>query len=348
VSLGPEPGAALLAIAQTGAIGATSAQVHGVTYLHLLNLLQHLDGHVHVRSCRRNLRYTLSTIGWYPRARWLVAPANLFAWPIEVVDESAGPVRRAARRWSVHYDYGPTLILGEKDFIVPYGVSPQLIHTGRWQRKDSLRAVPRDIRLLFAGSCHAGYYDNRDIITNRYGKMTRFAVIEALRARGDWFDVRDPADLERIHGVGRPVLIDSARARIPSHAWLDTVASADVMLCPPGTIMPMSHNIIEAMGVGTIPLTNYPDWFFPSLEHGKNCFIFRSAADLLTAVEEIRSLPMERIEEMRSACRDYYDRHLDPRVAATRMLASPSREIRLHVLDETHGHLPPGPGGRSA
>ena len=344
VSLGPTPGAAMMAICQSGNGGSTASEVNVVTYLHLLNLLQQLDGGVHVRSPRRNLPYTLKTIGWYPRARWLAAPADFFRWPIEVRDSSAMPVRHAGRRWHVHYDYGPGLMLGERDYVVPYGVSPQLIHNGWWQRKDSLRGVPRNIRLLFAGSCHAAYYDKHEIITARYGMMTRHAVIESLRTGGGWLEVSGPAELGRMHGSERPVLIDSARARIPPTAWLDTIASADFLLCPPGTIMPMSHNIIEAMGIGTIPLTNYPDWFFPALEDGRNCFVFRSAEDLRSRVDEIRRLPEAHIESMRVECLDYYDRHLDPRAAVARMVAAPSKDLRLHVLDETYGHLPEGPG----
>ncbi len=346
VSLGPGQNAAVMAICQSGNLGPTAAQVNVVTHLHLLNLLQGLGGGVHVRSPRHNLPFTLKTIGWYPRARWLASPADFFRWPIEVRDASAKPVRRAGRRWHVHYDYGPSLVLGEQDFVVPYGVSPLLIHTGRWQRKDSLRTVPRDIRLLFAGSCHAGYYDKQEIITARYRMMTRYTVIESLRAGGGWFEVSGPSDLGRIHGSKRPVLIDSARARILPEAWLDTIAAADFLLCPPGTIMPMSHNIIEALGVGTIPLTNYPDWFFPALEDGRNCFVFRSAKELLARVEEIRGLPAARIESMRAACRDYYDRHLDPRAAVARMAVAPLKDLRLHVLDETYGHLPEGPSER--
>jgi hypothetical protein len=51
---------------------------------------------------------------------------------------------------------------------------------------------------------------------------------------------------------------------------------------------------------------------------------------------------------MRQACITYYDTYLDPRAVVTRILASGSDHVRLHVLDETHGHLPPGPGERSA
>ncbi|MSR26043.1 MAG: hypothetical protein EXS06_03345, partial [Planctomycetaceae bacterium] len=119
MSLGPKPGAAMMAICQSVNLGPTAAQVNVVTYLHLLNLLQSLGGGVHVRSPRHNLPYTLKKLGWYPRARWLAAPADFFQWPIEVRDSSAKPVRRAARRWHVHYDYGPRLVLDEQDFVVP-------------------------------------------------------------------------------------------------------------------------------------------------------------------------------------------------------------------------------------
>ena len=43
--------------------------------------------------------------------------------------------------------------------------------------------------------------------------------------------------------------------------------------------MPMCHNIIESMAVGVIPITNYPEWFDPDLEHMKNCIVFDDQKD---------------------------------------------------------------------
>ena len=208
----PRPNDVVLSICRDSPLGSANDSYNAVTLLHLLELLQNVDGSPHVAANGANLVYTWKVIGWYPRARWLARSADNFAWRIAVSDGTGPAFRHARRHWSIRYDYSPDLQLDEGDFVVPYGVSPQLIHTGRWQQKDSLRAVPRDIRLLFAGSCHASYYDKQEIITARFGKMTRHAVIGALRAGGGWFEVSGPSDLGRIHGSERPILIDSARA----------------------------------------------------------------------------------------------------------------------------------------
>ncbi len=338
----PTPNDVVLSICRDSPLGSANESYNVVTLLHLLQLLQGIDGSPHVAASGANLVYTWKVIGWYPRARWLARSADNFAWRIAVSDGTGPAFHHARRHWSIRYDYSPDLQLDDGDFVVPYGVSPGLIHSGEWSRKDSLRGVERNIPLLFAGSCSGRAYERKDLISARYEKMTRAEVVAALRSSDLFHEVPTADELPDIHRVGRPILIDSARARIPTSEWLRTIAAADFLVCPPGMAMPMSHNIIEALGIGTIPLTNYPEWFFPALEDGVNCLVFHDSEDLVERVEEILRMPAERIETMRAACRAYYDRNLDPRAAIARIEACPLDKVRLHVLDETYNHLPLG------
>lgn len=346
MALKPSPDDVVLSICRNSTLGSANESHNAVTLLHLLELLQNIDGSPHVAATGANLVYTWKVIGWYPRVRWLARSADGFPWRIAVSDGTGPALHRARRHWRVHYDYSPDLHLDESDFVFPYGVSPALIHAGEWSRKDSFRGFRRSIPLLFAGACSGRTYDRKNLITARYGKMTRAEVVATLRASDRFHEVLGADGLSDLHRVGRPILVDAARARIPTSRWLPTIAATDFLVCAPGMAMPMSHNIIEALGVGTIPLTNYPEWFFPALENGVNCLVFRDTDDLIERVDEILRMPEERIESMRAACRAYYDRHLDPRAVIARLEACPLDELRLHVLDETYEHLPPGQTAR--
>ena len=74
--------------------------------------------------------------------------------------------------------------------------------------------------------------------------------------------------------------------------------------------MPMCHNIIEAMAVGAIPITNYPEWFDPKLIHMENCMAFASKKDLVERVKAALTLSPEEVARMQRNVVDYYEQYL--------------------------------------
>src|SRR5260370_10572567 len=85
----------------------------------------------------------------------------------------------------------------------------------------------------------------------------------------------------------RIVLSLKGECHVMHSEWLKTLSRCEVFLAPPGISMPQCHNIIEAMAVGCIPLTNYIEWLSPPLTDGVNCFQFRDENDLRKRVFEI-------------------------------------------------------------
>ncbi len=342
IRLLPESDSILFSSCMDGALAMrANAKVHQTTFLHLLRFLSETDLPISVRTSISNASFPIRTVGYYPRATLSPWPINQTRWSITVSDASSTVPRRTQRHWEVCYDYRPSLELGSEDLVVPYGMHPAHVHTlgvkGLSERLVSLRDTERTRRLFFAGSLHS-FYDNRGVIGDIFGKLTRAQIVALARDTGMFFE---PSGAEQFHErTDEPfVLIDSARCGIPQPQWLAEVARSDFMLCPPGAIMPMCYNIIEAMAVGTIPLTNYPEWFFPPLRHGQECFSFTGRDDLLACLEEIQTMSPSRIAAMRQACITYYDTHLNPRAVVNRILESGSDHVRLHVLDETVGSL---------
>jgi hypothetical protein len=113
------------------------------------------------------------------------------------------------------------------------------------------------------------------------------------------------------HGYANDcVVVDADSFRIDEEKWLETVGSSDFFLCPPGYVMPMCHNVIEAMAVGTIPIISYPEWFDPALRNMENCITFGDESDLIAKMHAVLEMDERKIAEMRQGVIDYYDTHL--------------------------------------
>ena len=89
--------------------------------------------------------------------------------------------------------------------------------------------------------------------------------------------------------------------------------------------MPMCHNVVEAMAVGTIPLIDYPEWLHPRLEHLTNCIAFDGKEDLVAKMRLALSMPTSKVAEMRANVAAYYSAYLQPEVAVERIEARPER-----------------------
>jgi hypothetical protein len=74
--------------------------------------------------------------------------------------------------------------------------------------------------------------------------------------------------------------------------------------------MPMCHNLVEAMAVGTIPITNYPEWFDPDLRHMENCIVFDDRDDLIDKLHYALNITPDQLEFLRNNVISYYERHL--------------------------------------
>jgi hypothetical protein len=66
------------------------------------------------------------------------------------------------------------------------------------------------------------------------------------------------------------------------------------------------------MGVGTIPILQYADLFYPKLEHTKNCLLFTNYAELYEAVRIASTMTPEQISIMKKNVIDYFEEYLAP------------------------------------
>jgi hypothetical protein len=242
--------------------------------------------------------------------------------------------RRWRKRIRVRFDMFSPYPL-RMPVIAPYAMHPLQAALATTEHLDRLRRRERVLRILFAGDSK-GYVRNR--IRYPHPKLPRHEVLQALRRdlTSELIEVTTAGDLRRLSASGyvNAFVLSDSGSGIAAEDWLPTLADADFFLCPPGMVMPMCHNVIEAMAVGTIPLISYPEWMRPRLRHLHNCIEFSDRDDLLRKVRLVLSLPPREIAELRRNVIEYYEDHLRPTRLVDMLEAHPERDVTLLLHTE--------------
>lgn len=237
----------------------------------------------------------------------------------------------------LHYDYSPKLSLSPGHFTMPLPMHPQL-YVEYFETKDLevYRSNTRRLRILFSGNCDEEGY-NQPIIREVYRKLSRLEIMKAIQAHrwGRWVSGAELSELLKQHDYQNEFLLVDHTMRINQQSWLKTVSQSDFFLCPPGIVLVRSHNLVEAMAVGTIPITNYPEWFSPPLRHGINALTFTTIEELGKAIYLARRMSDKQIAEMRRNVIAFYETHLELKSFVARLMEDPRQTIHLHLWKES-------------
>lgn len=215
-------------------------------------------------------------------------------------------------------DYSEDLAEDEfRDRIpMPYVMHPLIYHLGLHRGLEALRKTPASLRLFFGGNLDPKLYDSKTLF-EQYGTLSRLKVIQLLRTRLPEHlkrEIQNQNDLQTAIEAhfGGFTWISKPDMKIPVSEWLVLLSKCDFFLACPGVSKPMCHNCVEAMSVATIPLLEYPEFFHPPLEHGKNCLVYNGEEDLLNKVNTLIYIDTHAIRTLQQGVVDYYESHLSP------------------------------------
>lgn len=219
--------------------------------------------------------------------------------------------------------------------IMPFSMHP-LQADIRTEQLVEGRSASRKMRVFFSGDTHQY---RRTWVHYPSTKLPRLPIVNAVMEDmgNDVLVISDPLALAELRNgayIKQCVMTASSEVRIEPQDWLGTLAMADFFLSPPGIVMPMCHNIIEAMAVGTIPITNYPEWLDPHLKHMENCIVFDDRDDLIAKLKAVLEMAPEEIARLRSNVIDYYDNHMRPDTFIRRLEASTDLKVPLLMYTE--------------
>ncbi|NEQ49658.1 MAG: hypothetical protein F6K11_05925 [Leptolyngbya sp. SIO3F4] len=219
--------------------------------------------------------------------------------------------------------------------VMPYCMHPKMYTFFDRSRIEELRTSDRTLRLFFAGSGDSKVYSGKKFWqTKGFDLIPRAEVLGTIK---NFFSdaisyIKNQSELTSIPKSGlnnKIILADSKQFYIPQRKWLPLLSNCDFFICPPGIDMPLCHNAIEAMAVGTIPLINYPQWFSPELEDLKNCISYKTKTELVEKINLILSMSDFQISEMRKNVINYYQKYLELDVFYQQLIDSKHREITL-------------------
>ena len=186
--------------------------------------------------------------------------------------------------------------------VMPYPLFPSMIPAASEIDRQSLRQNPRH-GIFFAGRMKKAY--GRVAIEQQFGVLNRLNFLETVQT------TFESQISDTLNEPSKPIsLLDCTKTPIESSNWLATLSQFRFMLCPPGASQPICHNAIEAMCVGTIPIIEYDDRFWPNLTDGVNAICFRGKAGLIDAVHRAISMTDDQAATMRDNVLQHYQEHL--------------------------------------
>lgn len=201
--------------------------------------------------------------------------------------------------------------------FMPFPMYPSSYSEKQYTGIKNLQSSPKKIRILFAGCVIPRQYSetNSKSILKKFQIIPRTTVINTINSHftKELLAVESWQHMQLLLSSNyqqKCIILSRSKVEIPNEKWLDVLSKSEFFVCAPGVIMPMCHNAIESMAVGTIPITNYPDWFSPSLVHLKNCIRFTTQKDLIEKIELVLTMNQSQVEELHKNVIAYYEEHL--------------------------------------
>lgn len=260
--------------------------------------------------------------------------AKIYLFDVE--DREAGKCEWS-RKIQVKFDLFSPYWFG-RPILMPFPIHPVHVTPDLRDRLTRLRSGKRRMRVFFSGDSE-GY--TRSHIRYPAPKLPRLEVIKTVREhlQDRVLFVQDQETLDGVLAadyVDKCVILDTSKLRIPDQEWLTVLGGADFFLAPPGIVMPMCHNSVEALAVGAIPVINYGEWFEPRLESMGNCIAFDDKQSLIGAMQTVLAMEKPRIAEMRTLATAYYDSVLSAEALMKKIESAPGSKIEILIMTERY------------
>jgi len=303
-----------------------------------------------------------------PVSRAGAAFSNPFTSELARDFENTSLTRDASGPTSTPATSNPPLVTAPEALRAPYFMHPSVYHRGLHKSRLPTRHSQPVTRHSAEGASHLlpvtsyppqrrrrfrlGFFGthDREFYTKHYHfpGMNRFVILELFlgkfrdrmrRLRGfsrDW----DPCEMA--------VSIDDrggdrkGKSFLSQDHYFEALHECDFVLSPPGWCMPLSHNLVEAMFCGAIPITNAGSFMAEPLKDGETCLEFEDVEDLVTVIERALAMDAGEVLKMRQAVSDYYDRFLDPKAFAEELSRSDGGKVFVNAEENSVPFVFPG------
>jgi len=236
------------------------------------------------------------------------------------------------KRLSADYFSGIANAAASGNIYVPMSQHPLMYFNGWWNTP--VEDGKRKRSLFMAGNFDPRGYSKLDV----FNVMPRMVMYSYLEKRKLLYNIEDQ---ERMLSFldseedGKIILVDRLKFDVPIWHMRWLLSRFEFYFALPGTVMPLCHNIIEAMSAGAIPFMQeeYARLFTPVLENGVHAITFRDENDLELRLNETLQLSPEKISFMRERMAAYYQEYLTPRSVVNR-IEKPGQNNKIYLQAE--------------
>ena len=232
----------------------------------------------------------------------------------------------------------------------PYFMHPSVYHRGLHKRRaprtalDSAAKQRRRFRIGFFGTHDRDFYTKH----SHFPGMNRFEILEAFFEKfGDSFvNLEGPPQDWKAAQIA--VSIDtrggdrSGKAFLSQDHYFEALRECDFVLSPPGWCMPVSHNLVEAMFCGAIPITNGGAYMAEPLKNGETCLEFQDDESLVPVIERALAMDADEVTRMRLAVWNYYERFLEPKAFGETVVRSEGGRVLVNAEENSVRLVFPG------
>ena len=212
-------------------------------------------------------------------------------------------------------DYFGSQKRGGVTYYVPLGQHPGMYFEGYWNEKYSVGK--RKNSIFFAGNFRVDHYGLKEN-ENLFGVINRLNLYNFLVQKGLVTEKNSAQELDDFIGSeedNKFILVNISKGYKIHYSKVRYYDSCfDFMFAFPGVLMPLCHNIVEIMSVGTIPFIQsaYAAVVQPPLIDGETCITFEGLDDVEQRMAYALSLPQSKVQQLRANVQKYHDTHMSP------------------------------------
>jgi hypothetical protein len=227
-------------------------------------------------------------------------------------------------------DYFSTIYQEDTNsYHIPIGLHPSMYGNGLWN--SPIEPTPRKKAVLFTGQFDESEY-KRVLVKGKFNMPDRIHLHNLLK---DFPAATFPKTEEEFivnSKEGQIDVVDKNDFAIPNTIRRQTIAGYSFFIACPGDAMPLSHNIYEAMSVGTIPIIHrqYADMFHPPLRDYSDAILYDDD-NFIEKMEEVLQIDQRKIDSMVAEVTRYYNTNLTPKAIVRNLMSSKQKRYFLNA-----------------
>ena len=232
--------------------------------------------------------------------------------------------------WEIKLSNDYYRIEDDSSYRVPIGQYPYL-----YTHYNFPKILPSEHRinsLFMSGNIDSWYYSKLD--SNPHFEMpSRLKIFNYLRSQSSYHTLNSMVDWQCFmrNPINKVIIIidKSTQFSLPYREHKIGLCNFQFYLAMPGIEVPESHNLIEAIKNGCIPVIHeeYAKLMNPPLIDGQNAVIYRELSQLNNIIQNAFNMREEQISLMSDDVVKYYNEYLDPKAIVKKIVSGQFKTI---------------------